>query len=356
MQLIRLADGVSNSPAESHVAHASYAHTPLFTPTNDNWIPLSASDFKAALEANALEGGYIVPADLGGNKKGNKATIVLVKQLTVSREDGDESARDAWREWLLQDVGVTFGDKTFTYSNLCYGANCASSAAPKLVAHALHPGQETITLILRAPSPDTPSLSYLNQLARLPSFTAPGTNTTLRVQSSTADETPSWNLLPSLDTELFAGLDEVQAAAEAESNPAVRHVRWFAYALRVLVVRFYTLAKNADSADIFVVLLGYVLMHYSFVQLFINMRKLGSNFWLGKCLKSCVGKPHIPSRTPVSLVFLLFLLLTITSSGYTRFFHICLPCCSPLRILAQRADRPHHPFRGCPFPCDHRWL
>jgi len=40
--------------------------------------------------------------------------------------------------------------------------------------------------------------------------------------------------------------------------------------------------QNADSADIFVVLLGYILMHITFVHLFINMRKLGSSFWLRK--------------------------------------------------------------------------
>jgi hydroxymethylglutaryl-CoA reductase (NADPH) len=44
------------------------------------------------------------------------------------------------------------------------------------------------------------------------------------------------------------------------------------------------LAKNADSADIFVVLLGYVLMHFTFVRLFLNMRKMGSSFWLREYL------------------------------------------------------------------------
>lgn len=64
-----------------------------------------------------------------------------------------------------------------------------------------------------------------------------------------------------------------------ETNPA-RHIRFLAYALRALVTRFWMLAKNADSADIFVVLLGYVLMHFTFVRLFLNMRKMGSSFWL----------------------------------------------------------------------------
>jgi hypothetical protein len=64
-----------------------------------------------------------------------------------------------------------------------------------------------------------------------------------------------------------------------EINPA-KHIKFLAYAVRALVTRFWLLAKNADSADIFVVLLGYVLMHFTFVRLFLNMRKMGSSFWL----------------------------------------------------------------------------
>jgi len=72
-----------------------------------------------------------------------------------------------------------------------------------------------------------------------------------------------------------------------ETNPA-RHIKFLAYALRALVTRFWMLAKNADSADIFVVLLGYVLMHFTFVRLFLNMRKMGSSFWLRECWPSRV--------------------------------------------------------------------
>jgi len=64
-----------------------------------------------------------------------------------------------------------------------------------------------------------------------------------------------------------------------EINPA-KHIKFLAYAVRALVTRFWLLAKNADSADIFVVLLGYVLMHFTFARLFLNMRKMGSSFWL----------------------------------------------------------------------------
>ena len=44
---------------------------------------------------------------------------------------------------------------------------------------------------------------------------------------------------------------------------------------------FVDLLKNADTMDIVIMVLGYVTMHLTFVSLFISMRHLGSNFWLG---------------------------------------------------------------------------
>ncbi|KAG8933219.1 3-hydroxy-3-methylglutaryl-coenzyme A (HMG-CoA) reductase isozyme [Tulasnella sp. 418] len=56
--------------------------------------------------------------------------------------------------------------------------------------------------------------------------------------------------------------------------------KWVAYAFRTIVFRFYDLAKQTHSADIFVVLVGYLIMHATFVNLFLKARKFGSNFWL----------------------------------------------------------------------------
>ncbi|THH30207.1 hypothetical protein EUX98_g3993 [Antrodiella citrinella] len=56
--------------------------------------------------------------------------------------------------------------------------------------------------------------------------------------------------------------------------------RWIAYALRASVMRFWELAKKADSLDILLVLIGYILMHTTFLRLFFSSRALGSNFWL----------------------------------------------------------------------------
>jgi hydroxymethylglutaryl-CoA reductase (NADPH) len=39
--------------------------------------------------------------------------------------------------------------------------------------------------------------------------------------------------------------------------------------------------QNAETLDIIIMILGYLSMHLTFVSLFLSMRRLGSNFWLG---------------------------------------------------------------------------
>lgn len=67
----------------------------------------------------------------------------------------------------------------------------------------------------------------------------------------------------------------------------LRSVRWLAYTMRALVIRFWALLQKADSADIFVMLVAYVMMHGTFINLFLSMRKFGSNFWLGELTRRC---------------------------------------------------------------------
>lgn len=43
---------------------------------------------------------------------------------------------------------------------------------------------------------------------------------------------------------------------------------------------FVDLLKNAETLDIFIMALGYIAMHLTFVSLFLSMRRMGSNFWL----------------------------------------------------------------------------
>ncbi|CAE6405861.1 unnamed protein product, partial [Rhizoctonia solani] len=70
-----------------------------------------------------------------------------------------------------------------------------------------------------------------------------------------------------------------------ESGPDVNAGdRWVGFAIRAMFARFWALAKRADSADILIVLAGYIVMHLTFVNLFLKARKLGSNFWLASTI------------------------------------------------------------------------
>lgn len=44
---------------------------------------------------------------------------------------------------------------------------------------------------------------------------------------------------------------------------------------------FLDLLKNAETLDIIIMTLGYLSMYLTFISLFLSMRRLGSNFWLG---------------------------------------------------------------------------
>ncbi|PCH44816.1 3-hydroxy-3-methylglutaryl-coenzyme A reductase [Wolfiporia cocos MD-104 SS10] len=73
---------------------------------------------------------------------------------------------------------------------------------------------------------------------------------------------------------------DLQEAKREETIGEMKSSKWVAYALRATFVRFWELAKKADSLDIIVVLLGYILMHATFLRLWLSSRALGSNFWL----------------------------------------------------------------------------
>ncbi|KAF8634822.1 hypothetical protein AX17_004073 [Amanita inopinata Kibby_2008] len=75
---------------------------------------------------------------------------------------------------------------------------------------------------------------------------------------------------------------EVVSGSGADDIPIreMRSSKWMAHAARALVLRFWDLAKKADSIDIMLILLGYLLMHITFWLLIKRSRKLGSSFSL----------------------------------------------------------------------------
>ncbi|CEJ94314.1 Putative 3-hydroxy-3-methylglutaryl-coenzyme A reductase [[Torrubiella] hemipterigena] len=70
----------------------------------------------------------------------------------------------------------------------------------------------------------------------------------------------------------------------AKVNTRNTFVQWFTNAQ----TEFFDLLKNAETLDIVIMVLGYLSMHLTFVSLFLSMRRMGSNFWLGmSTLFSC---------------------------------------------------------------------
>ena len=126
---------------------------------------------------------------------------------------------------------------------------------------------------------------------------------------------------------------------EAQTIGDMKSGKWVAYAARAMVVRFWDLLKKADSLDILLVLAGYVLMHTTFIRLFLSSRSLGSNFWLMTAILSSsilsfivalplAGYLHIPLE-PVSLIEALpFLVCTV---GFDK----------PLRLARAVFSHPH---------------
>ncbi|TFK71914.1 hypothetical protein BDN72DRAFT_402708 [Pluteus cervinus] len=135
-----------------------------------------------------------------------------------------------------------------------------------------------------------PEVSQLNHsldglTAGAPCFTEQTPSSRSFVQTLTFAPGARDEFISSLTRQSKFTADEAGVRFEVESKPIepigqMRSSKWIAYAVRALVMRFWDLAKKADSFDILLILAGYILMHYTFIRLFSRSRQLGSNFWL----------------------------------------------------------------------------
>ncbi|EST05300.1 Hydroxymethylglutaryl-CoA reductase, class I/II [Kalmanozyma brasiliensis GHG001] len=145
--------------------------------------------------------------------------------------------------------------------------------------------------------------------------------------------------------QLYDGLQIVPLVPDSEFNPyapnnlkgkrgalnnneEIQRIRWMAYAVKALVIRFWALLKKADSADIFVMLSAYILMHGTFVNLFLSMRKFGSNFWLG-------------ASVLMSSVFAFLLAITFASLLGVTVDPICLSEALPFLVILVGFEKPY---------------
>ncbi|KAL9055035.1 MAG: hypothetical protein Q9162_003800 [Coniocarpon cinnabarinum] len=88
----------------------------------------------------------------------------------------------------------------------------------------------------------------------------------------------------------FKGTQELEEATEngepkwimtAMRSPADGAQRSFKRRVQDAWTAFTDVLKNAEELDIVIMVLGYLSMHLTFVSLFMSLRKLGSNLWLG---------------------------------------------------------------------------
>ncbi|KIK70184.1 hypothetical protein GYMLUDRAFT_151023 [Collybiopsis luxurians FD-317 M1] len=114
---------------------------------------------------------------------------------------------------------------------------------------------------------------------------------------------------------------------QVESIGDMKSSKWVAYAASALVVRFWDLAKKADSLDIVLILAGYILMHTTFFLLFYRSRRLGSNFWL-------------PSAIFTSSVFALLLSLPIAMWFRIPMDPVALTEALPFLVCTVGFDKP----------------
>ena len=123
--------------------------------------------------------------------------------------------------------------------------------------------------------------------------------------------------------------NNLKAKRGAISNhEEIQRIRWMAYAVKALVIRFWALLKKADSADIFVMLSAYILMHGTFVNLFLSMRKFGSNFWLG-------------ASVLMSSTFAFLLAITFASLLGVTVDPICLSEALPFLVILVGFEKPY---------------
>ncbi|KAJ9098472.1 hypothetical protein QFC19_006339 [Naganishia cerealis] len=236
------------------------------------------------------------------------ANQVIIKQFvvdssqlkeTLNKEPENlEQAVNQWEAYVKDELKVNVGAvQPVTYRDVCFrpteNAECLSSES-----HATLEGQRIITLYL---STSDLAERYLEKLDRYdvanPVVSQPGTFVDEKSKLSFVPFSASGSGFdPQFGTPYYSALSilshpssnvfanprgqVIKSSAHLQSRSPARSIKWLAYAVRALGTRFWILTKNADSADIFVVMLGYILMHLTFVRLFLNMRKMGSSFWL----------------------------------------------------------------------------
>ncbi|KAI0371286.1 3-hydroxy-3-methylglutaryl-coenzyme A reductase [Pilatotrama ljubarskyi] len=193
--------------------------------------------------------------------------------VAVPQQDWMEAwkhPKDGVEALELQQIVFTLHDKAQTTTPLD-----ASAVAQHLVSELPSLTGKAYPSICHYPG------SNVSSVACFTSVSEPGASTALTLSFKPGTREDWMAALKREQTIIVDGVKyEVDVGKRQESIGEMKSSKWVAYALSALVLRFWELAKKADSLDILVVLTGYILMHLTFIRLFLSSRALGSNFWL----------------------------------------------------------------------------
>ncbi|KAK5165876.1 3-hydroxy-3-methylglutaryl-coenzyme A (HMG-CoA) reductase isozyme [Saxophila tyrrhenica] len=222
--------------------------------------------------AHLLETGFFQPSPGAGNKVDFNALAAGSRQLHVGPET-------AWK-WQLAENGqarrLNKGEDDLSLVTLAFvdsSANAAPDAAPKSKDVPLPEGSSAELV---------PSSAH-NILAPLSS-----------------ESTLAYSMPYSESARFFDSVKDIPAtssnAAESDdgSDDETEQKRWMMKNAKKTSgstgmfswfenswASFMDLIKNAETLDIIIMSLGYFSMYLTFISLFVSMRRLGSNFWLG---------------------------------------------------------------------------
>ncbi|TFY79244.1 hypothetical protein EWM64_g4768 [Hericium alpestre] len=235
-------------------------YSPFFAPD----APLPPRPAHALLRDNEWVGvKHSTWRDAAAFPEGDVAALEL-QQVVISLDTNaakrltDKFSQDAsmvhgslanWTRYLTHEFPTTSGN---VYPNLCYHPTVGSTPETSTPCFT--------SIFAESPKSDILTLSF-----------APGARDEFMA---------AFKKEAVFASEQFGSVKYVIEQAESESIEEMKSGKWMAYAARTMVMRFWDLAKKADSLDIVLILAGYILMHTTFIKLFLASRSLGSNLWL----------------------------------------------------------------------------
>ena len=220
----------------------------------------------SAFYVNLLESGFFQPSPAAAvNRVDFGALSAGSRRLFLGSETG-------WKWQLQEDGAAQKAEDDLSLVTLAFpDTNGYQNAAP---------------LAQNLPLPAGSSAEMLPSSANILSPISSDTTLTFSMSSSeTAQFLDSVKEIPASANGMAQAEDESDDESEQKRwllrNGKTAHSNGMLDWVKDSSTAFLDLLKNAETLDIIIMSLGYFSMYLTFISLFLSMRRMGSNFWLG---------------------------------------------------------------------------